>query len=1323
MQKVLKHYLKRLTNLSSSNKSLLLLNLPLGQFIDLHELDFLTSKPSFHVIEQLIAGKSSIHLCDVHDSRFDKVNEASNKLKKLDRTEQFIEDERGAHDLYVGYPMIRGKLSDGSPIRCPLLFFPVSLHMQNNRWILLQRDEEEVMLNKSFLLAYAYYNNIAIADEWIETNFEEFDKESRLFRTQLYELLKNSPVEINYNQDIITTDKLQTFARFSKPEFEENERTGELKLFPEAVLGIFPQAGSYLVPDYEILLEQNEAQSLEELFLTKQMAAPNTLQATREEHTFTPFAMDASQENAIKTIKSGKSLVIQGPPGTGKSQLICNLIADYMARGKRILLVCQKRVALDVVYDRLKEGGMQDFVALVHDFKHDRKALYTQILAQIEKLETYKEQNNSLDAIFLERTFLQECRRIDKLTSELEEFRKGLFDHTACGLSAKELYLSSDPSLPYILLSGTYKHFPFVSLDTFLQKLTYYEAYARQLEKENYAWKNRVSFSQFAYADLEQIIKTIKAIPVFAEQATYRMQEITGGGSLSLTGIEKYSTDTEYLQQFIQVSQNEEQWKIFQNLLNCHHPKSTNIAWLEEAQSKLLSYLHEAGIEKSLPAEEIPTFSNILIEARDARAGFFSWYLWQWFSKDKSSVAHVAAANGLSLSQEDIEILSQKVANRMAMEDLLTNIKEVRPIENPYEAEYISTWFQTQKKAIELKLLLQQSVFLQKYLHLLELTFTRFAQKIQDLLTLLQEIQFARTSWKKYLTNYQIEQVLTNSSYAATLIATVQEDFDSLVELDGIKESMDGTEQEVTGQLWEYMEKLSTDTQPLNMVSLFENSIRIAWIEHIEAIYPVLRSVSTLKMEQMERELQESILKKMQVGRDITLLKAREQTYRGLEYNRLGNLVTYRDLKHQSSKKRNIWQIRKLFTAYADEIFKLIPCWMASPESVSAIFQMEEIFDLVIFDEASQCFAERGIPAIYRASQMVVTGDNKQLPPSDLYRVRFEEDTEDTPELEVDSLLDLAAHYFPQNQLQGHYRSKSLELIDFSNKHFYKNTLQLLPDRQQINKQEPAIKYLRVEGIWQDNTNRLEAEEVVSLVNKLCVQWPDKEIGIVTFNFKQQNLIQDLLEEYSLQAGKSFPPTLFVKNIENVQGDERDIIIFSVGYAPDAKGRMAMQFGSLNTQGGENRLNVAVTRAREQIYVISSILPPQLKTEDTLHQGPKLLKEYLAYALTVSEGNYLPAPKPAKGFEASSMLKDKLITFTLHLAKELPFADLTHKKEGKYQSLLLTDDDLYHHSLSAKDAHAYTPFLLTKKSWRFIRIYSREYWKDKNKVQEKINKL
>ena len=158
---------------------------------------------------------------------------------------------------------------------------------------------------------------------------------------------------------------------------------------------------------------------------------------------------------------------------------------------------------------------------------------------------------------------------------------------------------------------------------------------------------------------------------------------------------------------------------------------------------------------------------------------------------------------------------------------------------------------------------------------------------------------------------------------------------------------------------------------------------------------------------------------KFAVSREILLLKLREITYKDVKYNRLNNMISYRDLRHQVSKKRRIWPIRKLLAHFTDELFTLVPCWLASPESVSAITPMRELFDLVIFDEASQCFAEKGIPAIYRARQMVVTGDSKQLAPNDLYMIRWQEEEPEEMELEIDSLLDLAGKIPASNSSSG----------------------------------------------------------------------------------------------------------------------------------------------------------------------------------------------------------------------------------------------------------------------------------------------------------------
>jgi hypothetical protein len=217
----------------------------------------------------------------------------------------------------------------------------------------------------------------------------------------------------------------------------------------------------------------------------------------------------------------------------------------------------------------------------------------------------------------------------------------------------------------------------------------------------------------------------------------------------------------------------------------------------------------------------------------------------------------------------------------------------------------------------------------------------------------------------------------------------------------------------------------------------------------------------------------------------------------------------------------------------------------------------------------------------------------------------------------------------------------------------------------------------------------------------------------------------DMLEKAALENNFRIPETLFVKNIENVQGDEKDIIIFSIAYAPDKKGKMMMQFGSLNIEKGENRLNVAITRAREAIYVVSSIYPQQLKVEESKNAGPGLLKKYLEYVLDVSEGNYKATLPALENVNINWFLKHKLLetdcsALGTELLQELPFADLTIKAKNKYTGVIITDDDLYHQSVSVKEPHVYLPFSLRNKKWKYKMVYSREYWHDKEMVREKI---
>ena len=1226
MKKILQSYLRRLTNLSANNRSILLLRLISDQFIDLNDFNFVDNKPSFSIVADLIGRKNQIRLCQQMDSRDDETNRISLALKRLKRVDHYIFEERGSCDLYVGWPFIRGKLADGTLVRCPLIFFPVTLDLEGKEWMLKPREEVNITFNKSFLLAYSYFNQIKLDDELVEQTFEEFDVDPTVFRTRLYQLIKDSPVEINFNQENFLNE-LVGFENFKKADFDKAQNHGELKLYPEAVIGIFPQAGSYLVPDYLHLLETDQYQDIEEFFFnrSRQEDVDEGKQHTeyfyfvnkvKEEETFTPFKLDAYQENALKAIKRGNSMVIQGPPGTGKSQLICNLISDFIARGRKVLLVCQKRAALDVVYQRLRENDIADFVALVHDFKNDRKTIYHQMQQQIDKLYEYKQKNNSLDAIQLERNFLQSSRKIDQITEELEEFKLALFDENEAGISVKELYLTSNREKPAINLKQEYKYFTFDKVTEFEDKLKYYYAYYKRFDLGNHPWSNRRNFSKYGISDLKNMTSILSEIPAYKSEIAERVKNLLGS-EMDVQAGAKILEGEEKIREMLDFLDNETSYRYFRHIIASKDVISDSFPdnlWLSTLERTLLGCFDEPGPEMSLNSEELGKFQGVLKRRMDAQTNIYKFFKWWIFSKEKHLIKRILQNNQLTPKRRNFRLLEKMIDYRLNLEHNLTKIKGIKWLtdlpENP-EREHFEKWFENQKKAVSAYVIFDSFRNFREYFSSDQLSLDEFKLKTNKLLEILSGVPQKMKRWQEYFRDGRIEALLNDPALSVTMIETLNDDFDALCDYDRIKDELEEYEKRLIEKLLDA--EMASDED--SIINAFQNSLRLAWIDHIETKYPILRAVNSLKFERMQNDLQEAVKLKLKVSNDITLLKVREQTYQDVEFNRLNNMVTYRDLSHQVTKKRQIWPIRKLIGNFTNEIFDLVPCWMASPESVSAIFPMEQMFDLVIFDEASQCFSERGIPAMYRGKQIVVTGDDKQLAPFDLYKVRWDEDNEDEGALlEVDSLLDLANMYLMKAQLRGHYRSKSIDLIDFSNQHFYGGNLKLLPDKQIVNSGIPAIDYVKVDGLWEKNINTTEAQKVAEITLKQLSESPEKEIGIVTFNARQQDHIMDILEMKAMDRKMNIPDTLFVKNIENVQGDEKDIIIFSIGYAPDAKGKMIHQFGSLNVVNGENRLNVAVTRAREKVVIVSSIWPQQLKVEDARNEGPKLLKKYLEYA-------------------------------------------------------------------------------------------------------------
>ena len=443
-------------------------------------------------------------------------------------------------------------------------------------------------------------------------------------------------------------------------------------------------------------------------------------------------------------------------------------------------------------------------------------------------------------------------------------------------------------------------------------------------------------------------------------------------------------------------------------------------------------------------------------------------------------------------------------------------------------------------------------------------------------------------------------------------------------------------------------------------------------------------------------------------------------------------------LKRELKKQRKIMPIRKLFSEIPNLLTTLKPCLMMSPLSVSLFLQSDCYrFDTVIFDEASQVYTENAIGAICRGRQVIIAGDSKQLPPTNFFRAMSSDsdyDAADDTEEETDayeSVLDEAS-LLPERTLRWHYRSRNEGLIAFSNAKIYRNSLITFPSNSE-KASGCGVEYVYVpEGFYDRggrNGNVPEAQRVAELVMEHFRTRPDRSLGVIAFGEVQQNVIEDRLRDLRRED-----PTLerffdeeneepfFVKNLENVQGDERDTIIFSIGYAKDAAGVFRNQFGPLGKTGGERRLNVAITRAKYNVKLVGSVQPTDIELSRVNSEGPKLLRAYIDYAIRGAEALGLePAGDEAaeggdafeeavRGFLAengcSVSTQVGCSAFRIDMAVRDPASPDT------YALGVVCDGAPYRAVRTARERDRLRPAVLEKMGWRLYRVWSTDWIKD-----------
>lgn len=517
--------------------------------------------------------------------------------------------------------------------------------------------------------------------------------------------------------------------------------------------------------------------------------------------------------------------------------------------------------------------------------------------------------------------------------------------------------------------------------------------------------------------------------------------------------------------------------------------------------------------------------------------------------------------------------------------------------------------------------------------------------------------------------------------------------------------------------------------RPDSVLNTFKKHFYILWLDSVIKHSKVLNEFSIEKIESLRREFRNLDRKQLEIAE------------KRVRYQIITEMPTIRQnagegliLVQEGNKTRKFLPPRRLFNAIPTLLTSLKPCLMMSPLSVSHFLEIDKFkFDLVIFDEASQICTEDAIGAIIRSKQVIVVGDDKQLPPTNFFKSNEENDDEESDDGAYESILTEAMGWGVfEKSLSWHYRSRHEDLIAFSNYKIYDKRLITFPSTSERGK-DIGVEYIYLpDGIYdkvgnsdRNNHNEKEAQKVVALVIEHYNCFPKRSLGVVTFSDAQRECIENCIEKekkanISLQHLFSDNDSFFVKNIENVQGDERDTIIFSIGYGKNIYGQFHQNFGPLSKEGGHKRLNVAITRAKINVKLVGSIEPTDIKIEAATKEGPRLLRSYIEFAQQgvkalrnesiVSNDDHFDSP-----FEESvcEFLREKNYKVKTQIGcsgYRIDMAVLHPEHDGKFVIGIECDGAMYHSGRTARERDRLRQDVLEEMGWEITRIWSTDWF-------------
>lgn len=1138
-------------------------------------------------------------------------NELSSLKYILKLANQNIRDF-GLSNLYLITLMLKWKdvtEKDAAFQYSPLLLWPASLTgEQSNTRFAVHLSENEIIINPYIAYQFKSKYNILLPQS-INANQLSIDEFLKDFITQV--------TSANLGVNVFFKDEKEHTSIASEPSTWVIDNVN-------IRLAIINTQKANILADYEYILKNSHSENLNYLLSDSTLAAPNERQQAEYREV---VASDFSQRFAISNSKTNQSYTIQGPPGTGKSQVITNLIAQYIAQGKRVLFVCEKRAALDVVYQRLQELELDIWCNYIHDSQHDRNVFIHQLQDTFSTLEA----NEISQTIDLEREAL--VAQIVQIEANFNRYHE---------VNASVLDYIGIPTYQFldVRAKGKFAHNQLVDKD--LGALPDYGEYLHEKTKYDLAYEallqlkaNNITIDNFENLnlgiitnpdndlninDIKQNLSTWTTFSIkyqTIDWSSYRVLDLLG-----------YIDQAQVLYDIFK----NYHWSLLKPYAQLTKAFNQELLQIQRAQQEFEAYplLYNDWITKPSYLESIKyvkTFNQY--QNHLLKIVYPSWHEAKtWFSKhyDISKMPNeVKPEDILNEIIEWYEVDNQlksderKFLNQYGFEsiaDANNKIKEARKHikEHPFVASLIKykrpsilvSHFIQQKEV--LNTLFVNAKILWRDAH--ELTLAEINSKIN-------EVNTQVAVWPSEL-NISLDALLPVHPQTLATMAMLAE-FD--VEIS-------------SGIIYKTYQKLQKRHPVFTAYT--------ATLMHQDsALYATLY--------QRLRTVNKESIKNSKVGQYASLFPDKKTP----DYQSIKN--GWSILNQEFKKKRKFKSIRTLVSGESGDIIqKIKPIWLMSPLSVAEVFPLEtSVFDVVIFDESSQIPLEHSVPAIYRAKQTIVVGDTQQMPPSDFFATHQESETFENTVLSADSLLDIAGQRYENVMLKHHYRSQSELLIRFSNSFFYDDELLTIPDMQQhnqlsINEQYESAVLQRImqqnisfhyldHGRFIHRKNDAEALYIADIVYDMLMNGIDYSIGIVAFSIEQQRTIisvLDRLAEHDIifseryEAAKNrYEGNLFqgliIKNLEQIQGDERDIVIISMAYGYDQQQKLKMHFGPINRQGGEKRLNVLLSRARRHMVVVSSIKDTDINSEE--NAGALMLKRLLTYVAAVDKGAMVKA--------------------------------------------------------------------------------------------------